>query len=83
MLSRMCNSLWVTQLLLMTALGSRLWDCQQCFFFWLALSVFLSVIISGVGCMLFPTSNVLLSLVVWSGPVLCGSTWACRGTTFD
>jgi hypothetical protein len=89
MLSRMCNSLWVSQLLLMTALGRRLWDCQRCFFIWLALSVFQSVVISDVGCMLFPAGSVLLTLVVWSGPVsssvflLCGSTWLCRGTTFD
>ena len=83
MLSRMCNSLWVSQLLLMTALGRRLWDCQRCFFIWLALSVFQSVVISDVGCRLFPAGSVLLTLVVWSGPVLCGSAWACRGTTFD
>jgi hypothetical protein len=89
MLSHMCNSLWVAQLLLMTALGSRLWAWQRCFFIWLALSMFRSIIILVVSCMLSPAGSMLLTLVDWSSPVsssvflLCGSTWLSRGTTFD
>jgi hypothetical protein len=91
MLCRRCTCLWVAQDLLLAALFSRLLSGQWCLFPWLAMSVFLSALVSVVSHWLFAAGRVLwtvecrLASVFLSYPVyhLCDIILLSRGAVFD
>jgi hypothetical protein len=89
MLPCSCTSLWVTQLLLMAALCSKLLAGQWCLFHWLSILVFLSVLVLVVRRVLSLSGNLLWTLEGWLELVssslspMCGTICLSRGAVID